>query len=342
MLLRPKEYRLGPRYVEYVHSNLFFIASSFAITMQWVNRLGSFVLDRNAMEKASRALQSDIIQVEDVRAFRWVERHRARRSLLVLIEHNVEYLLRSGYSKSRQYLRRLRETEKHALDNADMVFVTSQNDLECLKRVYDVEDKKLLVVPNGVNCSGISIPTEEQKETIKRLLGFSSKKVILFAGSLHPPNIDACRFILKMSRKIKNRDTIFVIAGGVGCKFRKGWLDNVYITGQVDNISHYFSMADVAVNPMRFGSGTNLKVLEYLAHGLPVLSTYFGIRGLTVENGRHVVVSSLNDFHSSIDLLLNNKELCDRLSENGRKLVEAQYDWKIISTKVADIYRGFF
>ena len=46
---------------------------------------------------------------------------------------------------------------------------------------------------------------------------------------------------------------------------------------------------DVALNPMRTGSGTNLKVIEYLAAGVPVVSTPFGVRGLDVVDGDHLL-----------------------------------------------------
>ena len=37
---------------------------------------------------------------------------------------------------------------------------------------------------------------------------------------------------------------------------------------------------DLAINPVTTGSGTNLKMLDYMAAGVPVLSTPHGARGL--------------------------------------------------------------
>jgi hypothetical protein len=47
------------------------------------------------------------------------------------------------------------------------------------------------------------------------------------------------------------------------------------------------SFADVALNPMRWGSGTNLKMLDYALAGVPLLSTAFGARGLALDADAH-------------------------------------------------------
>jgi hypothetical protein len=41
-----------------------------------------------------------------------------------------------------------------------------------------------------------------------------------------------------------------------------------------------FNASDFAINPISTGSGTNVKMMEYLAAKLPILTTSFGKRGL--------------------------------------------------------------
>ena len=57
---------------------------------------------------------------------------------------------------------------------------------------------------------------------------------------------------------------------------------NVVLAGVVTNVAKrtLLQSADLALNPMRTGSGTNLKIVEYFAAGIPVVSTPFGARGL--------------------------------------------------------------
>ena len=49
--------------------------------------------------------------------------------------------------------------------------------------------------------------------------------------------------------------------------------------GFVPDLRPYLAAADVAVNPVGYGTGVNVKLAEYLAAGLPVVSTTVGVRG---------------------------------------------------------------
>ena len=87
----------------------------------------------------------------------------------------------------------------------------------------------------------------------------------------------------------------FVMGGTHGDAFPSHEVpDNVVFTGQViERVKRtLLAAADVALNPVLHGSGTNLKVIEYLASGVPVVSTAFGVRGLEVGNGgEHLLVA---------------------------------------------------
>jgi glycosyltransferase involved in cell wall biosynthesis len=141
---------------------------------------------------------------------------------------------------------------------------------------------------------------------------------------------------LKIAKKIKNKDILFIVAGSVGNSFKN--LKNVLFTGYVDDISIYFKVADLAVNPMISGSGTNLKTLEYLACGIPTITTKVGARGLEIENEKHAIISEIEDFHKWINILLENSDLYAKLEINGRELVIDMYDWKQITKKQVVIY----
>lgn len=54
----------------------------------------------------------------------------------------------------------------------------------------------------------------------------------------------------------------------------------VFGHGYVTDAADIWSSIDVFVNPMQSGGGVNVKVCEALFHGLPVLSTPHGLRGL--------------------------------------------------------------
>ena len=117
---------------------------------------------------------------------------------------------------------------------------------------------------------------------------------------------------------------------------------NVLLLGQISNEEklELYHISDVALNPMLSGSGTNIKMLDYMAAGLPVITTPVGARGLDIENYNNAIICDVSEFPKKIRELTNDKDLYDRLSRNGRKLVVEKYDWENITKRMAKILEG--
>ena len=117
---------------------------------------------------------------------------------------------------------------------------------------------------------------------------------------------------------------------------------NVLLLGQISNEEklELYRISDVALNPMLSGSGTNIKMLDYMAAGLPVITTPVGARGLDIENYNNAIICDVSEFPKKIRELTNDKDLYDRLSRNGRKLVVEKYDWENITKRMAKILEG--
>jgi glycosyltransferase involved in cell wall biosynthesis len=110
----------------------------------------------------------------------------------------------------------------------------------------------------------------------------------------------------------------------------------VRVTGPVDDILPYFRAADVAVNPMTEGSGVNLKLLEYLAAGLPTISTPFGMRGLEV--GEVVQAADLADFPSALGALEDAGRRA-QLGAAARRAAETRFGWEAVAEARERVYR---
>ncbi len=63
------------------------------------------------------------------------------------------------------------------------------------------------------------------------------------------------------------------------------------VVGRVPDMATELARADVVVVPVRFGSGTRLKILEAFAHRVPVVSTTIGAEGLGVEDRTHLLIA---------------------------------------------------
>ena len=95
--------------------------------------------------------------------------------------------------------------------------------------------------------------------------------------------------------------------------------------------------ADVALNPVLHGSGTNLKVIEYLAAGVPVVSTAFGIRGLDVGHGRHLLVGEPHEMVAAVETVLADPAAAEERARAGRALAVERYDWAALGSRLAHV-----
>ena len=96
-------------------------------------------------------------------------------------------------------------------------------------------------------------------------------------------------------------DTKFIIAG-LG---RVESSDNIDLIGYVDDINNILLGVDCAICPLETGSGTRIKILDYLSHGVPTISTSKGVEGLEQEISKAVCIQDdFNDFAQDIIRIL--------------------------------------
>lgn len=112
--------------------------------------------------------------------------------------------------------------------------------------------------------------------------------------------------------------------------------DNVILFGLVsDDVKKtLLNTSDAALNPLIYGSGTNLKMLDYMAAELPIITTHIGARGLDIINDTHAIICDINEFKKNILKLFKDEDFYKKLKENGRKLVKEKYDWTEITDKM--------
>jgi glycosyltransferase involved in cell wall biosynthesis len=114
----------------------------------------------------------------------------------------------------------------------------------------------------------------------------------------------------------------------------------VEVTGTVPDVRPYYSEAALAIVPLLTGGGTRLKILEALAAGVPVVSTSLGVEGLSVHDGKEVLIADKeSDWLPAASSLADQGALWQRLAVDGRRLVESRYDWDVLGKAMVEIYR---
>jgi glycosyltransferase involved in cell wall biosynthesis len=173
------------------------------------------------------------------------------------------------------------------------------------------------------------------------------KKTVLFVGSNYKPNAEAVDFIVNvLAHELPGFQ--FLIMGGVGDPYLQSLRSsaelvprNVKFFGTVDEElrNTIYKASDIAINPMLSGSGTNIKMFDYMAAGIPVISTHRGARGIEAPNDTFIVCEA-SEFVKNIQMVLYNKTLLREMSKKAREFVEDKFDWKIIAQSAYSVIQS--
>jgi glycosyltransferase involved in cell wall biosynthesis len=164
--------------------------------------------------------------------------------------------------------------------------------------------------------------------------------VVLFQGQLeYPPNIDAAqwlaRAIVPLIRAAVPATEVRLV-GRPGTNVTQLHQPGVLtVVGQVPSMDEELARASVAVVPLRYGSGTRVKVLESFAHRVPVVSTTLGAEGLDVEDGVHLLLADdPEEFAAATVRLLGDPQLRVRLTEAAEARYLDRYDGRVADQSV--------
>ncbi|NOZ70978.1 MAG: glycosyltransferase [Chloroflexi bacterium] len=205
----------------------------------------------------------------------------------------------------------------------DSVAAMSQADATIIRQRAD--NANIVILPNGVDTE--ALPFKETRSRPRRLI---------FVGSpTHEPNLDAACWLLTEIWPVLHRrypQLQLTLVNLDHPRVRACMQPGVTLSGRLPELAAVYREADIALVPLRAGSGTRLKILEAFASGLPVVSTGVGYEGLEVEPGVHLLAAeTAADFVSQIENLLVNENHRRLLAKNARQLVEERYDWQHIT-----------
>jgi len=94
--------------------------------------------------------------------------------------------------------------------------------------------------------------------------------------------------------------------------------EDIFVTGRVESIDPFIKDADIFINAIELGSGLNIKLIEAMGKGIPVISSEFGVRGFSVADNKDVIIyTSLEDLATKVEMLMNNPALRLELSNNA-------------------------
>lgn len=268
----------------------------------------------------------------------WVSSVLGGNSLLV--QHNVEYerlteQLPPNATDARAFLR---EVEIDLCNRVDAVVTVSSGDLDSLREA-GVAANKLEIIPHGVDIEAFdrAVPSPAKL----RSLGIPpNRPILVYHGTyLYPPNVAAIEVLATEILPGLRAHGIPAVVMAVGPHPPARFPDpNVFFTGSVEEVAPYIRSAQVAVMPLKQGAGTRMKVMDYFAGRVPVVSTSKGVEGLGLVDGRELFVrDDWPGFVRAVARIIADKNTADSLTQEARRYVEC-LDWSHVARRYLDLY----
>jgi len=242
-----------------------------------------------------------------------------------------------------QMLGRAWKMESELLDKASVAAFCTAEDAAATQGHHPGTSGKIMVVPNGVDVDVCHPVFPAQARGYRQMAGVD-RPVVVFAGAHHKPNYEAVDWIVREGAPMFPR-VLFVVMGMHLAAYREaGGAEpggNVVFTGPVpEEIKEaVFALADVALAPMKSGTGSSLKVPDYLAHGKIVVGTPIGLRGFE-EFLKFPSVISSEDIRGALaevlERLAQDPSAFDHSCREAREWVKATLDWSVAARPLMD------
>jgi len=252
-------------------------------------------------------------------------RRLLRASVIVYHAHNVEFLLRRArYGAPLAWL--TRPAEAYLFRRADLPLVVSKVDQRHVEALYGVQPS---ILPNGVDYETFAKVSRELARATARRYAISNFALLFMGAYDYPPNREAIDLLARtvLPRLLRDQPGVQLVVTGGDVPYAAPWLRGL---GRVpiEELPAVVAACRIGVAPIHQGSGTRLKVLEYMAAGLPVVASRKAVEGLDLVPGRDFLLAeSAGETVEAVRRVLGDPGLAQRLATAGQVFVERSYSW---------------
>ena len=209
-----------------------------------------------------------------------------------------------------------------------------------------IPTQKILLLPNGANVDGIR---PVNKATIRKQLGLPvDKPILVYTGAIFQQ--DAFLMAETFNRIHLERPDVHLLLVGYKNISIESMVDAktaVIRTGPVSypKLASYIAAADIGWLPL-VNNGANqgrfpMKASDYMAAGLPIITTDIGDLGKLVSDNQIGWVSkdTPHDMADVILNILNNPDAIRLKGKQARLLAETEFTWSLLAQKLSDFYQ---
>jgi len=216
-------------------------------------------------------------------------------------------------SRLRHLAATTRRGELAAMAAADTTWVVSPEEVEIIAR--EMPQVHCMLVPNLHEVAPIALPFEQRQG------------IVFVGGAVHPPNIDAVRWLIEDIAprvwKVLPGCPFHLVGDGLRAALPDSLQipDGIHLHGYVRDLAPLLGQCRISVAPLRFGAGVNGKINQAMAAGLPVVATRWLGRSLNARDGDDIVLADdAQTLAAAIIRLYGDAELLSASSQGSVSL----------------------
>jgi len=236
----------------------------------------------------------------------------------------------NGYIEDAPYKR---ATYKRIVAISDMV-------KQDIIKWYNIPDEKIDVVYNGVDLEHFHPKNRKYREEVRKRLGIGEEIVFLFVSNNF--RMKGLEYLIKALGRLKRKGSPpfkCLILGGdrknpyIRLAKKEGVSEDVIFVGQTEEPEKFYGASDLLVHPT-FYDACSLTVIEALASGLPVITTWLNGAGwILTQEQEGFVLSDPRDIEELQERMsyFFNPEAREKASMAARRLAEVysyQRNWE--------------
>ena len=309
----------------------------------------SYIVERfvtsEMKKKLIRILKSedfDIVQIESINLAPYIPLIRQHsKSKIAFHCPNVEHLIWQRIYKNekknifkRWYLKNTAQNMKfyelNNINNFDVIFPVTDKDAQYFKQAGCI--KPCIGVPIGFHT------TQEITDVMQE------DNSLFHIGSMNWfPNQQGIKWflnevwqhILHTAPQVK----LYLAGRHMPAWLQNGTWQNVDVVGEVADSTLFMCSKRIMVVPLLSGSGIRIKILEAKSLGKTVVATTIAAEGIMYTEGQDIIIADTpEEFALAVKRLIEDKEYCDRIGENARKLIKEKYGTNIVAEQILNYY----
>ena len=164
--------------------------------------------------------------------------------------------------------------------------------------------------------------------------GSYDPETISFIGRMdYYPNQECmarfCDHVWPLLKAVRPALKLLIVGADPSPEMRKlGALDGVTVTGSVPDVRPFIRTSALMVAPLNIARGTQNKILEAMAMGVPVVTSTIAAGGVDAESETHLLVAdSPQETAQAILRLVGDSSERNRLAVDGRERMLSHHAW---------------